>query len=407
MKIVYVSHYFSPEIGAPSARIYEMAQAWLEMGHQVEVITGFPNHPRGEIYPGYQSQKYTKEEMDGIVVHRVWTYITPNRGLIKRTLGHISLWFSALLFGAKHVKNPDVVIGTSPTLFCVMAARRLALRNKVPFVMEVRDLWPGIFIDLGVIKNLFIIKVLEQWELWMYRQADKIVTVTDGFRENISERGIQADKIFTIPNGADLVKFMPGDRSSPLANELNLEDKFVVLYLGAHSLSQGLDVVLNAVQALSDIDEIAFLFVGAGNKKAELMERAKREKIDNITFHPPISKDHVPSYYNLADICLVPLRDVPLFDTFIPSKMFEIMAMGKPIVASLRGEAARIMESSGGAIITAPEDSRAIAQAIKKLFDDSHSRELMGQNGRKFVEANYGRRSLASEYLIIIRDSKE
>ena len=153
MKIVYVSHYFSPEIGAPSARIYEMAQAWIRAGHQVEVITGFPNHPQGEIYPGYERQTYLSEKMDGIQVHRVWTYITPNAGLIKRTLGHISMWISALLFATKHLNKPDIVIGTSPTLFSVMAARRLAIVKKVPFVMEVRDLWPGIFVDLGIIKN--------------------------------------------------------------------------------------------------------------------------------------------------------------------------------------------------------------------------------------------------------------
>ena len=165
MKIVYVSHYFSPEIGAPSARIYEMAQAWIRAGHQVEVITGFPNHPHGSVYPGYERQSYLQEDLDGIRVHRVWTYITPNTGLIRRTLGHISLWFSAVLLAMKHVKDPDVVIGTSPTLFSVMAARRLATVKKVPFVMEVRDLWPGIFVDLGIIKNQTIIKLLEMWEL--------------------------------------------------------------------------------------------------------------------------------------------------------------------------------------------------------------------------------------------------
>ena len=405
MKIVYVSHYFSPEIGAPSARIYEMALAWIRAGHQVEVVTGFPNHPQGEIYPGYHRQRYAQEMMDGIRVHRVWTYITPNRGLIRRTLGHISLWISALLFAAKHIENPDVVIGTSPTFFSVMAARRLALRNKVPFVMEVRDLWPGIFIDLGVIKNLTIIKLLESWELWMYRQADKIVTVTDGFRENISARGIDPEKIHTVPNGADLTYFQPNERSSSLTKELDLEGKFVVLYLGAHSISQGLDVILDAAQEISE-EEITFLMVGDGNRKEQLMERARSENIKNMVFHPPISKDLVPLYYNLADICLVPLRDVELFGTFIPSKMFEIMAMGKPVLASLRGEAARILESSGGAVVTPPENAREITKAIKDLYNDPQRRETLGRNGRKFVEEYYSRRSLAAKYLSILEDGK-
>ncbi len=402
MKIVYVSHYFSPEIGAPSARIHEMAQAWIRAGHQVEVITGFPNHPQGEIYPGYKSQGYLNEEMDGIQVHRVWTYVTPNRGLVRRTIGHISLWISALLLAARHIKDPDIVIGTSPTLFSVMAARRLARMNKVPFVMEVRDLWPGIFVDLGVIKNSTIIKLLEAWELWMYRQADKIVTVTNGFRDNIIQRGIASDKIHTVHNGADLVTFHPGEKPSSLARELDLEGKLVVLYLGAHSTSQGLDVILDVALELSENSEIVFLFVGDGNQKEQLMGRAKSEGIDNLIFHPPITKEDVPLYYKIADICLVPLKDVALFATFIPSKMFEIMAMGKPIIASVSGEAARILEDSGGAIVTKPEDIQGIQMAILDLYNDPQRRITLGLNGREYVEANYSRKSLAEKYLSIM-----
>lgn len=403
MKIVYVSHYFSPEIGAPSARIHEMARAWIKAGHEVEVVTGFPNHPHGEIYPGYQSQAYFQEELDGIKVHRVWTYVTPNRGLIKRTLGHISLWISALLFAAKHIDSPDIVIGTSPTLFSVMAARRLAKRNQVPFVMEVRDLWPGIFVDLGVITNPHVIKMLEIWELWIYRQADRIVTVTEGFKQNISSRGINPDKIHTIPNGADLSKYQPGERSTSLAEELDLVDKFIVLYLGAHGISHGLETMLEAAGELSALDDLVFLFVGDGSKKIELQEKADAERLRNVVFLPPITKDLVPSYYNLADICLVPLRDVELFQTFIPSKMFEIMAMGKPIVASLSGEAASIMRSSGGALMAEPENAGEIINAIKALYRDPQRRLELGQNGRKFVEARYSRESLAEKYISVMQ----
>ena len=407
MKIIYVSHYFSPEIGAPSARIHEMARAWIKAGHQVEVVTGFPNHPHGQLYPGYESQSYFSEEMDGITVHRVWTYVTPNRGLIKRTLGHISMWFSALLFATKHIDGADIVIGTSPTLFSVMAARRLARMKKVPFVMEVRDLWPGIFVDLGIIKNSLVIKALEVWELWLYRQADQIVTVTEGFKKNISERGINAAKIHTIPNGADLSTFQPGEKPTSLAEELDLVDKFVVLYLGAHGISHGLDTILDAAAELADLDDIVFLFVGAGSKKNELQEKAQVENLENVVFLPPISKDLVPSYYNLADLCLVPLRDVELFKTFIPSKMFEIMAMGKPIVASLSGEAAAIMESSGCALLAEPENTAEIVNAIRILYQDSQKRVDLGKNGRKYVETRYSREMLAERYVSVMQGSKE
>ena len=379
-----------------------MSQAWIRAGHQVEVVTGFPNHPHGKIYPGYERQIYMQEDLDGIRVHRVWTYITPNTGLIKRTLGHISLWFSAVLLAMKHVVDMDIVIGTSPTLFSVMAARRLAKRKKVPLVMEVRDLWPGIFVDLGVIRNQSIINLLEKWEMWMYRQADKIVTVTDGFRENIIARGIDGSKIHTIPNGVDLTFFQPDDKPSALIKELGLEGKFVILYLGAHSVSQALECILDVALEISDLKEIVFLMVGTGNRKDELMERANAEGIRNVIFHPPITKDLVPSYYNLADICLVPLRDVKLFSTFIPSKMFEIMGMGKAIVASLSGEAAAILETSGGAIVVQSEDVQGISQAIRDLYHDAYRREVLGENGRKYVEAHYSRESLSEKYISIM-----
>lgn len=403
MKIIYVSHYFSPEIGAPSARIHEMAKAWIKAGHQVEVITGFPNHPQGELYPGYESQAYFQEELDGIKVHRVWTYITPNKGLIRRTLGHISMWISALLFASKHIEEPDIVIGTSPTLFAGLAAHRLALQKKVPFVMEVRDLWPGIFVDLGVITNPLVIKMLEVWELWMYRLADSIVTVTEGFKENISQRGIDPGKIHTIPNGADLATFHPGGKPTSLSEELDLTDKFVVLYLGAHGISHGLETILNAAARLADLEEIVFIFVGDGSKKAELQEKAQAENLENLVFLPPISKDLVPLYYNLADLCLVPLRDVELFRTFIPSKMFEIMAMGKPIVASLSGEAAAILESSGGALVVEPENTAEIVNAIRVLYQDPQKRLELGKNGKVFVEARYSREMLAEKYTSVMR----
>ena len=241
----------------------------------------------------------------------------------------------------------------------------------------------------------------------MYRQADSIVTVTEGFKENISQRGINSEKIHTIPNGADLGIFQPGEKPTSLAEELDLVDKFVVLYLGAHGISHGLETILDAAAELADLDEIVFLLVGDGSKKAELQEKAQAENLENLIFFPPISKDLVPSYYNLADLCLVPLRDVELFKTFIPSKMFEIMAMGKPIVASLSGEAAAIMESSGGALVTEPENTGEIVNAIRVLYHDPQKRLDLGKNGREFVEARYSREMLAEKYISVMRGSKK
>lgn len=404
MKIAYFSHYFSPEIGAPSARIHELSTRWIQKSHQVDVVTCFPNHPLGELYEGYQLAAYMQERMDGIQVHRNWTYITPNKGIYKRSLGHLSFWPSARLFSTSRLKNPDVIIGTSPTLFAAMAARGMARAKDVPFVMEVRDLWPGIFVELEVFTNRQLIKILEAWELWMYRQADSIITVTGSFRDNLMERGIEEKKISVIPNGADMQFWTPRKKSERLLDELGLNGKFVVLYIGAHGVSQALDQVLDAAERLAAFDEIQFLFVGSGSLKDQLQKRSGTLGLTNVIFHDPVPKKQVLEFYSIADVCLVPLRDIELFSQFIPSKLFEILAMKKPIVASIRGEAREILDRSGGAITTDPEDSEAIAEAVLRLYQQPILRKEMGERGRQFVKTHYSRDRLAEDYLSVLSD---
>jgi glycosyltransferase involved in cell wall biosynthesis len=402
MNIAVYSHYFVPEIGAPSARIYDLAREWTSAGHRVQVATGFPNHPTGTLYPGYRSRFYGHESIDGIDVHRHWTYITPNKGFLKRTIGHVSLLPSSLV-SAKRMDVPDVVIGTSPTFFAAIAAERVAQWRNRPFVMEVRDLWPAVFVDLGVLKNRTLIRALERLELWLYKRAARVVTVTDAFRANLIERGIPAEKVVTIPNGAN-VDFFDGSRDDGgLRQRLGLEGRFVALYIGAHGISQALSSILDAAARSRADDRIRFVFVGEGAEKEQLVAKARAQHLDNVLFLDSVGKDEVRSFYAMADACLVPLRDIPLFDAFIPSKMFEMMAMARPIVASIRGEAATILEKSGGAIVVPPEDSAAIAAAVTQLADGSS--EATGAKARQFVIENYSRHALAGAYLGVLEDA--
>lgn len=407
MNIAYFSHYFTPEVGAPPARIYDMAQCWLVQGDQVEVVTCFPNHPTGQIYPGYRLARYRHEWLDGISVHRNWTYVTANQGFIKRTLGHVSLWPSARLHSESHLADPAVAIGTSPTFFAAMAAAGAARRRKIPFIMEVRDLWPAVFVDLGVIRNKYLIRLLEQWEMALYRQANQIVTVTEAFRQNLIERGIPAEKVHTIRNGADLDFWQPKPGSDDLRTRLGLVDKFVVLYIGTHGISQALQQALDAAKELEAEKDIHFLFVGAGAEKEALQQQAKEQHLQNVTFHDSVPKQAVADYYALSDVCLIPLRNIPLFDTFIPSKMFEVMAMERPIIGSVRGEASEILRESNSAIVVEPEDYAALAAAIRTLYQQPQRREQMGREGRRFVAAYYSRCALASEYKTVIQKTIE
>jgi glycosyltransferase involved in cell wall biosynthesis len=401
MNIAYYTHYFMPEIGAPSARVYDMARQWLKQGHQTKVVTCFPNHPTGKVYPDYRLGLRQKEILDGITVHRHLTYVTPNSGFLKKTIGHISFLPAALFLSTPWMGRTDVVIGTSPTFFAAMAAASAGVFWRVPFVMEVRDLWPAAVAELGVIRNRVVLDLLERLELSLYRQAKLVITVTRSFRENIISRGIPAEKVHTITNGAD-VEFWnvpdKGESATALRHRLGLDGRFVVLYIGAHGISQGLGSIIQSAQQLQDDDHIQFVFVGEGAEKNQLIKQAEQARLTNIQFLDPVDKPLVRDFYTMADVCLVPLRNVPLLQTFIPSKMFEILAMARPVVASVAGEAADILKQSGAAMVVPPGDSVAIASSVRQLAANPDVARTMGVQGRQFVIEHYSRSSLAMRY---------
>lgn len=351
MNIALFSHYFVPEIGAPSARLYDLAQAWLRLDHSVQVATCFPNHPVGRVYDGYCSSRHAIERIDGIEVHRHWTYVTPNSGFIKRMLGHASYLPSFSFNSLKKMQRADVCVGSSPTFFAAMAAAQSAKKWRVPFVMEVRDLWPAAMVDLGVIRNSLMVKMLESWELFLYRKAARIVTVTEPFRQDLIRRGVPEEKVFCVTNGADEDYWNPKHVAGNVRAKYGIKNEFVALYCGAHGISQRLESVLVAAEQLQDRRDVLFLFVGEGAEKEALVEQARLRGLKNMRFLDSQNKESVRELYAIGDVSLVPLRDIPIFDTFIPSKMFEIMAMGRPIVGSVRGEAAEILERSGGAMV--------------------------------------------------------
>lgn len=405
MNIAFYSHYFSPEIGAPSARIYDLSQQWLALNHRVQVVTCFPNHPLGSVYEGYDPGFYMHEDLEGISVHRHWTYITPNKGFLKKSLGHLSYLPSAMFLSHRHVSAPDVAIGTSPTFFAAMGAAYAGFRRKIPFIMEVRDLWPAIFVELGVLRNPRLIRWLERWELALYRRASRVITVTDAFRRDLIDRGVPERKVTTIRNGADVDFWRTMKPPERLRRRLGLDESFVVLYIGAHGISHALGSVLKAAEKLRDHSSIRFLFVGEGAEKDQLIQQARNAGLENVRFLDAVDRAHVRDFYALADACLVPLRDIPLFDSFIPSKIFEIMSMARPIIGSVRGETADILRQSEGALVIKPEDSDALAESIQWLYEHPDERRSMGKKGRQFAISDYSRRSQAELYVRVMEEA--
>jgi glycosyltransferase involved in cell wall biosynthesis len=402
LKIALLSHYFWPELGAPSARLLEMGREWVVKGHEVTVVTNFPNHPTGIVPAAYRGRTFQIEDVHGLRVIRCRTYATPNRGIVLRTVGHLVFMVQAVLQATPHLRGTDVLVASSPTLFAVVAAWALSLRLRAPFVFEVRDLWPAIFADLGVIRSRTIIRALELLELFLYRRSGAVVTVTHAFARDITRRGIDPAKLHVVPNGVDLEAFQPGPPDRALRTRLGLGERMAVLYCGAHGISHALSRVLDVAERLRADPRFHFLFVGEGAEKEGLEAKARSLALENVTFRDALPREEVPALYRTADVVLVPLRAVPLFRSFIPSKMFEILACGRPILASLEGEAAEILRASGAALVVPPEDVDALAGALDRLAGDPALRSELASRGRPYVAGHFDRRQLASRYAEVL-----
>jgi colanic acid biosynthesis glycosyl transferase WcaI len=401
VRIAYVSHYFVPEPAAPAARVHEFARAWVQAGHQVSVLTAFPNHPVGRVAPEYRGRLWASECLDGIRVLRSWLYAVPNRGVGRRGLDHLSFMASAFAFGLPRLGAVDVVIASSPTLFSALAALALARARRVPFVLEVRDLWPEAIVELGLMRPGAAVRALERLAGFLYAQAARVVVVTEAFASYLIQHGVPSNKLAVIPNGADTRFFHPGVDAAPARARFGLDDQFVVEYVGSHGMSHGLGAVLDAAARQPDV---TYLLVGDGADRERLCAERDRRRLSNVRMHPSVPKVDVPAIYAAADVCLVPLRDVPLFSAFVPSKLFEVLAAGRPVVGAVRGEARTILERSGGALLVDPEDGPAIAAAVDMLRADPEVRADLGRRGRAFAEQHYDRNVLAARYLDLLHN---
>ncbi|MGE5604132.1 MAG: glycosyltransferase family 4 protein [Bacteroidota bacterium] len=402
MKIVYLCHSFYPEISAPASRVLEMSTEWVKSGNEVTVVTCFPNHPTGIIPEKYRGRFFMKEMHQGIRVFRNYVYAVPNRGVFKRILSHLSFTFSAVVFSLPRLGKADVIIASSPTFFPVFAALVISRVKRIPFVFEVRDLWPAAIVELKAIKSQFIIKMLESLELFLYRRAQTIIVVTRSFKENLIERGIPESKIEIVYNGVIPERF--GLIQQEIAKcKYSLEGCFIVLYAGTMGLSHALKDLLLVAERLQSFSEIRFLLVGEGAMKERLQELANNKNLENVIFWQGQPREQMPEIYALADICIISMKKLEIFTKSIPSKIFEIMASKRPIIAALEGEAAQILGKSGNAMIIPPENPDSLEKAILTLKNDPALRCQMGENGRKHVEKHFNRSVLAKEYELILK----
>jgi len=400
MRITFLCQYFPPEMGAPSARTYEHTRYWASLGHEVTVITGFPNHPTGVIRPEYRGYSIKREQVEGINLLRTWIYVAANKGFAKRVLNFLSFFLSSLLLGAWLTKRPDVVVGTSPQFFCAVAAYLLSRLKRVPFVFEVRDIWPQSAVELGAIRNRLLIRALEAMELYLYRHAALVVPVAESTRSYLIGKGISAEKIKVIPNGIDARYLASASATAEeVRREAGLEGKFIVSYIGTHGMSHALDVVLRAAEALECEPPIHFLFIGEGAEKENLKRLAAGLELKNVTFLDQQPRDRLLGFYRASDVSLVPLRRLPIFRKVLPSKLFELMGVGCPLICSVEGEAARLVKQAEAGLCIEPENVSALVDAIKRLRAEPQLARQLAANGQQFVKTHYLRSSLAGVYL--------
>lgn len=397
MRILALSHYYPPEVNAPASRLSEHARVWREAGHEVTVVTSAPNHPAGQLYPGYRNRLWQEETIDGVRVIRLWTFLAANEGFLPRIANYLTYLFS-MLFWMWRLPRTDIVMSTSPQFFCGLAGWFLR-RRKRPWALEIRDLWPESIVTVGAMKRGAAIRAIEKVEAFAYRKADLVVSVTDGFVGHIRARRPKGP-IAVIKNGVDLSRFSSDPAAADAFRaEHGLTGKFVASYVGTHGMAHGLQAVIAAAEHLRHRDDIAFLMVGDGAERNAIKALRDAKGLTNIVMLGQLPKEAMPAVWGASDAALVLLKRVDTFKTVIPSKMFEAMALGVPMVLGVEGEAKALMEEARAGIAITPEDDAELAATILRLAADRALGRQIGVSAQAFVRAQFDREKLAHAYL--------
>ncbi|MBV9551139.1 MAG: glycosyltransferase family 4 protein [Alphaproteobacteria bacterium] len=401
MRILVLTDRFTPEVSAASTRIHAHAKLWQQAGHEPIIITCVPNFPCGEVFPGYRNRSLQEETVDGLRVLRLWTYMAPNEGVFRRVFDYVSYTLTVILQCWRLPKS-DVILATSPPIFVAVAGWALSKLRRTPWVFEVRDLWPASIRAVGVSKS-GVLNLVEAMELGLYRSAARVIVLTDPFKIDLTSRGIDPAKIDVVTNATDVGDVAP---SLPVEQRAALRARFglaaesiVVGFVGTLGMAQGAMALVHAAERLRTRSDIEFLVIGQGAERAAIEKAIHELGLRNIRVHNFVPQPEVANILAMLDIGAVVLKDDPVFHTVIPSKIFELFAASRPIVAAVEGEARRIIEDAAGGRCVAPEDGAAMAEMIGVLADDPHLRQKAGENGFAAVKAKYSRTAMAARAL--------
>jgi glycosyltransferase involved in cell wall biosynthesis len=399
MRFLILTQYYPPETGAPQNRLSGLARELKQMGHEVVILTAMPNYPAMQIHPDYIGKKYVVDEFENIPVHRAWIYVSKNRSIISRLMNYFSFTFSSMYYASKIKGNFDYLMVESPPLFLGISAWWISKRKKAKMVFNVSDLWPESAEKLGVISNKMFLKLATILEEWLYKKAFMVTGQTQGIVQNIKTR-FPNKKVHWLPNGVDESIFS-FKKQENVRQQLKLsKDDFLIMYGGIIGLAQGLDVILDAAKLLPAESKITYLLLGDGPEKKRLQQRVIDEQITRVKFLELVSREVVPSYVDAVDVAVIPLKKMDLFLGAIPSKIFENLALGKPLLLSVDGEARSLFIDQGNAgLFIEPENSKMLAEKSLQMETNPEMVREMGNNGKAFVQTYFMRNKITSDWV--------
>ncbi len=399
MKVLIISHFFYPEMMAIAKRVMELGETLIEQGNEVTVLTGFPNYPDGIVLPEYRGKLFQVEYIKRMKVIRTCIYASHNKIFGARLANNISFMASSILRGFFLKDKPEVILAISPPLFTGVSAYVLSKFMKIPFVFDVQDMYPDTAIDFGMLKNRYAISSAKWLEKRIYQGAKKIAVISNGFKENLVHKGIDSGKIEIIPNWVDTNRFHPNTESKHIRQEFNLTNKFVVIFVGSLGIGQKPQNIILTADKLKTQKDIMFVFVGGGVEKKECILLQQKLGLQNVLFIPPQPMEIIPNYIVASDVCLVHLRDIPVFNITVPSKTYEYMASSRPIIMAVKGDAKKLVENARCGLYVEPENPDLLAKAILTLYDDKRLGIEYGKNGRVDAVENYSKDIVTSYYM--------
>jgi glycosyltransferase involved in cell wall biosynthesis len=399
LKLLILTQYFPPEVGAPQNRLFELAVRLKRLGVDVSVLTAMPNYPQMKIYAGYEGKDYVYEEIEGIPVHRASILLPKNKSIVQRLLNYFSFVYSSAKIGNRKIGEVDVILCESPPLFLGYSALYLKRKKKAKLIFNVSDLWPESAEKLGVVTNKHMLKLAYNLEAKLYRKSVLVTGQTQGICQSIHSR-FPSVKTFWLPNGVDVSYYDPAVITGDWRKIHGFEESDVLfLYAGIIGLAQGLEIILNAANKLKDHPNIKFILLGSGPEKEKLQALKQEQQLNNVYFFDAVSKTQMPQIVKASDVSVIPLRKLDLFLGAIPSKIFENLAMEKPVILAVDGEARELFVNQGQcALYSEPENAEELVKNVLLLAADPELRKQLGKKGRAYVEQSFNRDTIAQKF---------